>query len=89
MVNDVGLREHHQQMYDLIGRWLLAGAIIFGWVLGETFHLDEAAIAAIWALVAGGIILNVLKEELPEEQESHFGMFFAGAGLYSLVLLAI
>ena len=76
-------------MYDLIGRWLLAGAIIFGWVLGETFHLDEAAIAAIWALVAGGIILNVLKEELPEEQESHFGMFFAGAGLYSLVLLAI
>lgn len=89
VVNDVGLREHHKHMYDRIGRWLLAGAIVFGWALGEAFHLDEAEIAAIWALVAGGIILNVLKEELPEEQESHFGMFFTGAALYAVVLLAI
>ncbi|MBE9070643.1 hypothetical protein IQ260_28795 [Leptolyngbya cf. ectocarpi LEGE 11479] len=89
VVNDVGLREHHKHMYDRIGRWLLAGAIVLGWAVGEAFHLDEAAIAAIWALVAGGIILNVLKEEFPEEQESHFGMFFAGAALYSVVLLAI
>ena len=89
VVNDVGLREHHKQMYDRIGRWLLAMAILFGWLLGEAFHLDEAAIAAIWALVAGGIILNVLKKELPEEQESHFGMFFAGAAAYTLVLLAV
>ncbi|MEM9008044.1 MAG: hypothetical protein AAGE59_31610 [Cyanobacteria bacterium P01_F01_bin.86] len=89
VVNDVGLREHHKQIYDHTGRWLLAGAILFGWVLGEAFHLDGAAIAAIWALVAGGIILNVLKEELPEEQESHFGMFLAGAAVYAVVLLAI
>ncbi|MGD1854913.1 MAG: hypothetical protein ACFB2W_11755 [Leptolyngbyaceae cyanobacterium] len=89
VVNDVSLREHHQDMYDRTGRWLLAGAIMFGWALGEAFHLEEAAIASIWALVAGGIILNVLKEELPEEQESHFGMFFAGAALYSIVLLAV
>ncbi|MEM6255113.1 MAG: hypothetical protein AAF821_19535 [Cyanobacteria bacterium P01_D01_bin.156] len=89
LVNDVGLRGHHRHMYDRIGRWLLAGAIVLGWVLGEQFHLDGAAIAAIWALVAGGIILNVLKEELPEEQESHFGMFCTGAGLYALILLAI
>lgn len=89
IVNDVGLREHHKQTYDRIGRWLLAAAIVFGWALGEAFQPNEAAVAAIWALVAGGIILNVLKEELPEEQESHFGMFCAGAALYSAVLLTI
>ena len=87
LVNDVGLREHHKRVYDRTGRWILAGAIVFGWILGQAFHVDAAAIAAIWALVAGGIILNVLKEELPEEQESHFGMFVTGATVYSVVLL--
>ncbi|PSN17088.1 hypothetical protein C7271_19575, partial [filamentous cyanobacterium CCP5] len=87
VVNDVGLREHHKQAYDRVGRWLLAGAIVFGWVLGQAIQVNAGAIAAIWALMAGGIILNVLKEELPAEQESNFGLFAAGAAAYSVVLL--
>ncbi len=39
------------------------------------------------AFLAGGIILNVLKEELPEERESRFGAFFVGSLLYSVLLL--
>ena len=88
VVNDVSLREHHKQSYDRVGRWWLAGAILFGWVLGQVVHLNEVAITAIWSVMAGGIILNVLKEELPEEQESHFGMFLAGAAFYSVILLS-
>jgi hypothetical protein len=57
--------------------------------LGQVFHIEEAALATIWALVAGGIILNVLKEELPPQQDSHFGMFITGAIIYSLLLLAV
>lgn len=87
-VNDVNLREHHKHMYDRIGRWLLAGAIVLGWALGEAFHLEEAGILAVWAVVAGGLILNVLKEELPGEEESHFGLFLTGAALYAIVLIA-
>ncbi|MDY6939243.1 MAG: hypothetical protein SWY16_16440 [Cyanobacteriota bacterium] len=89
IVNDIGLREHHKYIYDRLGRWILAGAIVFGWLVGQAVRVDEAAIAAIWAFTAGGIILNVLKEELPEEQESHFGLFAAGAAIYSVVLLAV
>lgn len=36
---------------------------MLGWMLGEVVHINAAAIATNWALVAGGIILNVLKEE--------------------------
>ncbi|ESA38208.1 membrane protein [Leptolyngbya sp. Heron Island J] len=89
LVNDIGLQEHHKQAYDRVGRWILAAAILLGWILGRGMHETGAAIAAIWALVAGGIILNVLKEELPEEQESHFGMFVTGAVCYSALLLVL
>ncbi|MEO1348646.1 MAG: hypothetical protein AAFW84_07590 [Cyanobacteria bacterium J06635_15] len=89
VVNDVGLREHHKQIYDRFGRWLLAAAILVGWSLGQATHFNTAAVAAIWALVAGGVILNVMKEELPEKQESHFGLFVTGAMIYSAILLVV
>ncbi|MEO1593498.1 MAG: hypothetical protein AAFU71_19740 [Cyanobacteria bacterium J06632_22] len=89
LVNDIGLREHHKQAYDRLGRWILAAAILLGWILGHGMHGTTAAIAAVWAFVSGGIILNVLKEELPAEQDSHFGLFVMGAVLYSALLLML
>jgi len=37
----------------------------------------------------GGVILNVFKEELPEEQASLFWIFALGAALYTVLLLAL
>lgn len=39
------------------------------------------------AFLAGGVVLNVLKEELPEERESSFGAFAVGATLYAAIVL--
>jgi zinc transporter ZupT len=89
IVNDDGLREHHKSVYDKIGRWILVGAIILGWVIGEATELPQAAIAVLFAFLAGGIILNVLKEELPEDRESRFWAFALGAGGYALLLLTL
>lgn len=88
-VNDSGLREHHKQIYDRVGRWILAAAIVVGWVLGSATEIGEAAIAVLFAFLAGGIVLNVLKEELPEERESRFWAFALGAGIYTTILLAL
>lgn len=87
IVIDVGLREHHQHVYDHIGRWILAGAIIFGWAIGQAFSFNAAAVSTVWAFMAGSIILNVLKEELPQEQESDFRFFMTGAVGYAVLLL--
>ncbi|MEL6552294.1 MAG: hypothetical protein AAFQ63_02340, partial [Cyanobacteria bacterium J06621_11] len=86
LVNDIGLREHHQKAYDRVGRWILAGAIVTGWCVGQATHFNEAAIAAIWALIAGGVIFNVLKEEMPEKPDSHFGLFTVGVAVYAVIL---
>ena len=89
VVNDFGLRENHKHIYDHIGRWILAAAVIVGWVIGSGTEIGEAAIAVLFAFIAGGIVLNILKEELPEERESRFWAFGLGALIYSVLLLAL
>lgn len=87
VVNDFGLREDHKGAYDRVGRWVLAAAVFAGWAVGLLSEISEAALAVLFAFLAGGVVMNVLKEELPEERESRFWAFVLGAGLYAAVLL--
>ncbi len=89
LVNDFGLQSDHRERYDHKGRWLLAAALLLGWALGLLIEISDVAISAWLALLAGGVILNVLKEELPAERDSRFSAFVVGAGGYALVLLAL
>lgn len=88
VVNDQGLREQHGESYERMGRWLLAAAPLAGWALALVIELPDLAIASLFAFLMGGVILNVLKEELPEDRESRFAAFAIGAGLYAALLLA-
>ena len=88
VVNDHGLREHHKDAYLRKGRWVLAAAIVLGCVRLLT-EIPEVAIAVLTAFLAGGVIMNVLKEELPEERESRFWAFALGAAFYTVILLAL
>lgn len=89
LVNDIGLIAHYERRYLRYGRWLLAAAILVGWAIGRATALGEAAIALLFAFLAGGVVLNVLKEELPEERESRFWAFAAGMAAYAALLLII
>jgi hypothetical protein len=72
VVNDFELREDHKGAYDKIGRFVLAVAVLVGWGIGLFVEVSEAALAVLFAFLAGGVVLNVLKEELPEQRESRF-----------------
>lgn len=89
VVNDYGLRQHHKARYDRAGRWLLAAAVFGGWWFGTRVELPHLAVMLLIALLAGGVVLNVLKEELPEQRESRFSAFLAGAAVYGAVQLAV
>lgn len=89
ITNDHSLRKNHEAVYDRYGRWLLAAAILFGWVVGLFVELEEIYISLLTAFLAGGIILNVLKEELPEERKSSFFSFFLGVFCYSALLMLV
>ncbi|MDJ0690000.1 MAG: hypothetical protein QNJ41_15980 [Xenococcaceae cyanobacterium MO_188.B32] len=85
---DDNLREHQKSLYDKQGRWLLVGAIIVGAVIGQVTHLNEAAVSIVWSFLAGSIILNVLKRELPDEKDNCFKSFLIGAGIFAVLLLS-
>jgi len=89
VVNDHGLREIHGDLYDRVGRWLLAGAVLAGAAVGAVTGIGEALFAAVFAFVAGAVVLNTIKEELPEERESRFGAFAAGVVGYTAILITI
>jgi len=87
VVNDFGLREQHGQTYHRYGRWVLAIAPVAGFALGLATEVTPYLLSSLFAFLAGGVILNVLKEELPQERKSRFSAFVAGAALYSGLLL--
>ena len=89
VVNDFGLREHHQEAYTRVGRWLLAITIFVGWGIGAVTEISPVALAVLVAFLAGGVILNILKEELPQERASRFWAFALGAATYAALLLAL
>ena len=86
LVTDYGLREDFRRGWMRIGRWILSAAMIAGWTLGALVTLPELWVLCLIAFLGGGVILNVLKEELPEERQSRFGALVAGAGAYAALL---
>jgi hypothetical protein len=89
VVNDVGLRDHHRHRYDALGRWILAGAVLAGWAAGAIAEAPESVVVVLTAFLSGGIILNVLKEELPDDRQSRALPFVLGAAVYAALLLAV
>jgi len=85
---DFGTRAEHPELYDSKARWVLVGATLSGWLLGIFVVLPQIVIACLFAFVAGGVVLLVLKEELPAERRSFFLPFLGGAVLYSALVLA-
>jgi hypothetical protein len=86
-MNDYALYLRHQAAYARIGRWVLALAVVVGYAIGLFFPVGEGVIAALWAVLAGGLILNSLKDELPERGEASFATFLVGLVGYAALLV--
>lgn len=89
IVNDFGLREHFKQKYDREGKWILCLAILMGGGLAFVSSIDRNLLYLLFALLAGSVIMNVLKEELPDEKQSKLLPFVGGAFLYGALILFI
>lgn len=88
-VHDHNLREDHPVAYDDRGRWLLSGALFCGWLAGLFIVIPPMVIALVVAFVAGGMLMNVMRYELPQKRAGNYPYFVLGAFIYTVILLRI
>ena len=88
-INDHWMHHNHLHRYHRVGRWVLAAASLLGWIIGMVTHFDEPVVLLIFAFLAGSVIMNVLKEELPLDREHNYWPFVLAAVAYSTILLVL
>jgi hypothetical protein len=91
VLSDRGLEEHYGRRFDRrLPRLLLAGALLLGWLLAVLAAPTRAVtVAVLTAFLAGSVLLNVFKEEVPDARRSSFAWFLAGAAIYAALLGAV
>jgi len=92
LANDCSLLEHHGKRYERFGRWLLIGGLLAGWFIGSAprFEIPPEALALVLAFIAGGTILNILRNELPDtDRSADVAAFALGASAYAVLVLAL
>ena len=87
--NDHGLRRHFTARYHRLGRLVLAGAVVGGWGFGVLFRVHEALLAVLFAFLAGGVVMNTMKDEIPLDGSGNFPAFLLGAASYAALLLIV
>lgn len=89
LVNDQGLRAHHAELYHRAGRWLVAAGVVGGTTLALLLDPSGLVLELLLAFLAGGIVMNVLKEELPEGRASRWLPFALAVVAYTVLLLVV
>lgn len=88
-VVDYDLWGHYPKLYRRWGRWASVIALWVGFSFDGITKLPALYPNIFFAFVAGGILLNTLKEELPEEKQGRFGYFVLGVITYAIVILIL
>jgi hypothetical protein len=90
VLTDRGLEERYPHQFGTRGRLALAAALLAGWVLSAVLAPSSTLLVALLtALLAGSILLNVFKEEIPSDRRSSFPWFAIGLVVYAVLLAVV
>lgn len=83
------LYRHYGERYIRQGRYLLSGGILVGGFFSRFVELPPHIEAILFAFVAGAMILNIVKFELPADRNLHFRTFVLAVVCYGGLLLML
>ena len=82
------VRDHYPRFYDQIIRYVLAGAIFAGWVLGAVTTIPDIIFALVFSFVVGAIMVVAFVYELSVVVGGRgYWSFVAGVAGFSALLL--
>lgn len=88
-VRDHNASEFNFELYEKRTRWLLISALILGYIVGFFTTIPDSVESILVSFLAGGVLLNSFKYELPDREELGYGFFIFGSLIYTIVLLSI
>ena len=86
---DHAVRKSDPEDYDRLLRWVFAGALLLGWVLGAATDQFDTLFMLWSAFTSGGIIITAIREELPTGQRTHFLPFLVGVVCASAAIMMV
>jgi len=88
LVTDRILFQQRPLTYRDTGRWGLALALSLGWGMGQFYALSDAAMALVVGFLAGGMVMTVMRHEMPHKPAKHFISFCLGSLGYALLVIS-
>jgi hypothetical protein len=82
---DHQLRHLESSLFDRYQRWMLAAAVLLGWGGGVVFPIAKEIVMYASAFLSGGIIANVMFEEVPRKRIGRLLPFIIGVALFVCV----
>jgi hypothetical protein len=87
--SDFTLSKEHGISYQKVGKWFLVFSLYLGWLAGLYWSLSATGVALVCAFIAGGVIMNVTRHEVPSDNPKSTLYFLFCALLYTAILLKI
>ena len=89
LTGEIALRDQDPRVYDRLGRWVLAAAVLAGWGIGVVTDLGNVAVSVFSALLTGSIVLTSLKQQLPGSGRVRLPVFAGACIAFTALLLAM
>lgn len=80
---------HHEDKYDRVGWAVLAASVLLGGVLATFLKLPTYLVVCFKAFITGAMTLNVIKFELPGENQGSLRGFIAGLVISAILFILI
>ena len=90
VLSDRALAEHYGDRFRRVGRPVLVGSLVGGFLLAWAFAPTRAwVVSLLLAALAGFVLYNVFSDELPNAHRVRYPTFAASAAVYAVLLMAV